>query len=45
MVELESEEVFKAEIDSPTHLGPVELVFEDKSATTGGVKTDVKAPD
>ena len=40
MVELGSEGVFKADIDSSTHLGPFELVFENKSVTTAIVQTE-----
>ena len=39
LVELESEEVFKADVDSPTHLGLVELESENKPVTTAVVQT------
>ena len=43
MVELESEEVCKANIDSPAHSGPVELEFENNSVTTSVVQTETAA--
>ena len=42
-VELESEEAFKADIASPAHLGPVELVSENKPVTTAIVLTEMAA--
>ena len=43
LVELESEGVFKADIDSPTHLGLVELESENKSVATAIVQTETAA--
>ena len=43
LVELESEEFFKADIASPTHLGLVELESESKSGTTAVVQTATAA--
>ena len=42
-VELECEVVFKADIHSPTHFGPVELKTEKKSVTTAVVQTETAA--
>ena len=44
MVELETEEVNKADTDSPTHLGPVELVFENNSVNNAAVQMETAAP-
>ena len=43
LVELDSEEVFKADIDSPAHSGPVELESENKSVTTAILQTETTA--
>ena len=43
MVELESEEVFEEDIDSSTHLRPVELLSENKSVATAIVQTETAA--
>ena len=43
LAELESEGVFKADIDSPTHQGLVELESENKPVTTAIVQTETAA--
>ena len=43
LVDFGSEDFFKAGIASPTHLGPVELVSENKSVNTAVVQTETAA--
>ena len=43
LVKFESEEFFEADIDSPSHVRPVELVSENKSVATAIVQTETVA--